>query len=127
MDKPRILIVDDDLNLCKSMSLVLRRRGYTVTTVNDGPDAIEKVKKSPFDMIFLDIKMPMMNGVETYKTIKQIRPEADVTMITAYVSDDLVQDVLQAGATGILYKPFDIDRVIRSIDEVLGRTESKKP
>ena len=72
MEKPRILIVDDDLNVCKSMSLVLRKRGYAVTTVNDGLDAIEKVKKRPFDKIFLDIKMPVMNGVEAYKRIKKI-------------------------------------------------------
>jgi CheY-like chemotaxis protein len=122
LDKPRILIVDDDLSLCKSLSLVLRRIGCTVTAVNDGPDAIEKVKKKAFDMIFLDIKMPVMNGVEVYKRIKKIRPEADITMITAYVSDDLVQEALKAGATGILHKPFDIDQVIKSIDEALGRT-----
>jgi CheY-like chemotaxis protein len=127
MDKPRILIVDDDLSQCESISLVLRRRGYTATTVNDGPDAIEKVKKRPFDIIFLDIKMPRMNGVEAYKRIKKIRPEANIIMITAHVSDDLVQEARQKGANGILYKPLDMDKLIRLIDEASKGSGSKTP
>jgi DNA-binding NtrC family response regulator len=68
-------------------------------------------------MIFLDIKMPLMNGVETYRRIKEIRPDAVVVMMTAYAVEDLVQQALQEGAYGILYKPLDIDRAITIIEE----------
>jgi two-component system response regulator HydG len=115
--KANILIVDDNVSLCKTMSFVLGRKGYAVTTARDGLEAIERVKERPFDMIFMDIKMPLLNGVETYRRIKQIRPEAVVMMMTAYAVEDLVQKALEEGAYGIVYKPLDIERVIVLIEE----------
>ena len=116
-EKASILIVDDNISLCKTMSFVLGRKGYTVTTAKDGPEAIERVKKNPFDMIFMDIKMPLMNGVETYRRIKKIRPEAVVMMMTAYAVEELVQKALQEGAYGITYKPLNIERMVTVIEE----------
>ena len=108
--------MDDDINLCKTMSLVLRRKGYAVTTANDGPQAIERVKKWPFDIIFIDIKMPSMDGVATYRGVKEVRPGAVVVMMTAYAVEDLVQKALQEGACGIIYKPLDIEEVMALIE-----------
>jgi CheY-like chemotaxis protein len=116
-DKSRILIVDDNVSLGKTMSFVLGRKGYAVTTARDGPEAIERVRERPFDMIFMDIKLPLMDGVETYRRIKQIRPEAVVMMMTAYTVEDLVQQALEEGAYGILYKPLDIEKVIAVIEK----------
>ena len=115
--KASILIVDDNTSLCKTMSFVLGRKGYAVTTAKDGPEAIERVKEQPFDMIFMDIKMPLMNGVEAYRRVKEIRPEAVVMMMTAYTVEDLVQQALEEGAYGIIYKPLDIEKVIVLIEE----------
>ena len=116
-EKASILIVDDNISLCKTISFVLGRKGYAVTTAQDGPEAIEKVKENPFDMIFMDIKMPLMDGVETYRRIKKIRPEAVVMMMTAYAVEELVQEALQEGAYGITYKPLDIERMVAVIEE----------
>lgn len=116
-DKPHILIVDDNISLCKTMSFVLRRKGYAVATAKDGPEAIVRVKERSFDMIFMDIKMPLMDGVETYRKIKQIRPEAVVMMMTAYAVENLVQQALQEGAYGIIYKPLDIEKAVTVIEE----------
>ena len=116
-EKSSILIVDDNVSLCKTMSLVLERKGYAVTTAGDGSEAIKRVKKSPFDMVFLDIKMPLMDGVETYKRIKKVRSEVVVVMMTAYAVEDLVQAALQEGAYGIIYKPLDIEKVVALIEE----------
>jgi two-component system response regulator HydG len=115
-----ILIVDDNISLCKTMSFVLGHKGYTVTTAKDGPEAIEKVNERSFDMIFMDIKMPVMDGVETYRRIKKVRPEATVMMMTAYAVEDLVQEALQEGAYGIIYKPLDIEKVVALIEEAKG-------
>jgi len=111
-----VLIVDDNASLCKTMSFVLRGKGCSVTTANDGPEAIAVVEEMPFDMIFMDIKMPLMDGVETYKRIKKIRPEAVVVMMTAYAVEDLVQEAVQEGACGIIYKPLDIEKVVALIE-----------
>ncbi len=116
-EKASILIVDDNSSLCQTLSSILGRKGYAVTTAQDGPEAIEKVKKNPFDMIFMDIKMPLMDGVETYRRIKKIRPEAVVMMMTAYAVEELVQEALQEGAYGITYKPLDIERMVAVIEE----------
>ena len=114
-EKSSILIVDDNVSLCKTLTYILMRKGHTVTTAKDGLEAIEKVKESPFDIIFMDIKMPLMNGVETYKRIKKIRPTSVVIMMTAYSVDELIQEALKEGAYGILYKPFNIEKVLTII------------
>jgi len=111
-EKASILIVDDNISQCKTMSFILKRKGYNVTTASNGPEAITKVKKSSFDIIFMDIKMPLMDGVETYKRIKKINPEVKVIMMTAYAVEDLVQEALAEGAHGIVYKPLDIQKVL---------------
>ena len=113
-----ILIADDNINFCKTMSFVLEKKGYAVTTAKDGPEAIQKVKEKSFDIIFMDIKMPLMDGVQTYKRIKEIRPEAVVVMMTAYSVEDLVQEALREGAYGIIYKPLDIEKVVALIEEL---------
>jgi DNA-binding NtrC family response regulator len=117
MGKASILIVDDDVSLGKSLSFVLKHKGYAVTTAQGGMDALAKVRESPFDMVFMDIKMPVMNGVETYKRIKKVRPETVVVMMTGYAVEDLVQEALQEGAYGIIYKPLDIEKVIALIEK----------
>ena len=116
-DKESILIVDDNISLCKTMSFVLGRKGYDVATANDGPEAIERVKQRPFEMVFMDIKMPLMDGVQTYQRIKEIRPEAVVVMMTAYAVEEMVQEALEKGAYGIIYKPVDIEKAVALVQE----------
>jgi len=113
----KILLVDDNVSQCKTMAFILQRKGYDVTIAQDGPEAISLVEKNSYDIIFMDIKMPIMNGVEAYKRIKKIRPEVKVMMMTAYAVEDLVQEALQEGAHGIIYKPLDIEKVLGIIEE----------
>jgi two-component system response regulator HydG len=115
--KADILIVDDNASQCKTMAFIFKRQGYAVTTASDGPEALEKVRQQPFDIIFMDIKMPVMDGVETYRQIKAIRPGATVIMMTAYAVEDLIQEALHEGAYGILYKPLDMQKVLGLIAE----------
>ena len=115
-EKASVLIVDDNMSLLKTMSFVLIHKGYAVTTAEDGAKAIEAVKEKPFDVIFMDIKMPLMNGVQTYRQIKKTRPDAVVMMMTAYSVEDLVKDALEEGAYGIIYKPMDIEEVVAIIE-----------
>jgi CheY-like chemotaxis protein len=109
-EKTKILVVDDNVSQCKTMSFILERKGCTVGIAENGPEAIEIAKKNPFDIIFMDIKMPVMNGAEAYTRIKKIRPGAKVIMMTAYAVEDLIGQALAEGAFGILYKPLDIKK-----------------
>lgn len=124
MERPaRILIVDDDPSMNRTMSLVLKRKGYDVAVASSGPDAIEKVRQEPFDIIFMDIKMPVLDGVETFERIKEIRSDAVVIMMTAYAVEDLIQKALREGAYGIIYKPLDIEKTVASIEGVQKKKE----
>ncbi len=120
-EKISLLIVDDHINQLKTMAFILESKGYAVTVASSGQEAIDLVAQKRFSIIFLDIKMPIMDGVETYKKIKQVRPDTVVIMMTAYAMEDLVQEALNEGAYDIIYKPLDINKVISTIEEVRKR------
>lgn len=115
-DKINILIVDDNVGLCKTMSFILKRKGYGVEIAQDGMEAIDRVKERTFNIIFIDIKLPFIDGVETYRRIKKIRPNAIAIMMTAYSVEELIQQALVEGAYGILHKPLDFKKVISIIE-----------
>ncbi len=117
-EKAHILVVDNHISLCKTMSMILRRYGHAVTTAIHGLEAIDRVRERPFDITFMDIKMPGLDGVEAYRRIKKIRPEAVLIMMTGYSVKDLVQEALQEGAYGVLYKPLDMGKVLEIVNEI---------
>ena len=126
MEKTTVLIVDDNESLSRSMSFVLNRKGYDVATAPNGSEAVKRVKEISFDVIFMDIKMPGLNGVETFKKIKKISPSAIVVMMTAYALEELVQEALTRGAHGVLYKPLVMDEVFKMIDGINSINKDKK-
>ena len=121
--KINILIVDDNVSLSKTMAFILTRKGYNVSTAKDGLEAISRVKEVSYDIIFMDIKMPLMNGVETYKKIKKIRHDTVVIMMTAYSVEELIQEAIEEGAYSVIYKPLDIEKLITLINEALEKKE----
>jgi DNA-binding NtrC family response regulator len=117
-DKVSILIVDDETGMRETLYDILEDMGYHTAIAVDGHEAIQKVKDNAFDVILMDVKMPGMDGVETFKQIKGIQPDAAVVMMTAYAVEDLIKDALFEGAYGVLYKPLDMERVISVIDGI---------
>lgn len=118
-----LAIVDDDPGICKSMKNVLEKKGYSVTTCATGEEAISLARMRPQDIIFIDMKLPVLNGLEVYSEIKKINPKAVAVIMTAYRQemDELVKQALKKGAYACLYKPFDMDEAIKIIDEVSKR------
>lgn len=110
-----ILIIDDDLDLCKSLSLVLKRHGYRVTTVEGGRSAVDVVKKDDFELILIDMVMPEINGLETLKTLRGIAPNSRMVMMTGYAVAGLVGEAIKVGVDGVLYKPFDVDVIVKGL------------
>jgi len=119
MEKTNILVVDDLRSIRLTLGGILEDKGHNVVTVENGYQAIEAVRGAHFDAIFMDIKMPGINGVQTFREVKKIDPKAAVIMMTAYSVEDLVKEALEDGAYAIVYKPFDIDRIIALIEELL--------
>jgi len=93
-----ILLTDDNKEFVQNLSDILELKGYKVLTANDGFQALDIIRVTPVDLILMDIKMPVMNGVETYKKIKKISPVTPVIMLTAYALEELIQESLQEGA-----------------------------
>lgn len=115
-EKTRVLIVDDDVAFAESLSDILSERGYDIAAVNSGEESLKKAKEKTFDVILIDIKMPVLDGVETFKRLKNISPQTVVIMMTAYSVEELIKNALKEGAYGILYKPLDINKVVGMIE-----------
>ncbi len=117
MSNTNILIVDDNINLSKTLAFILQKKGYSIDTAESGAEAIAKIKEKSYYLIFLDIKMNVMNGVEAFKKIKEIDSNVVVIMMTAYAVEDLIQEALKEGAFGILYKPLNFNKLISLIEK----------
>ena len=120
--KANALVVDDQIGMLETFTDILEDKGFSVATAEDGFQAIRKAKEQQFDIIFIDIKMPGINGVQTFREIKKINPKASVIMMTAYSVEDLVKEAIEEGAYTVIYKPFDMDKVIQTIEKALETT-----
>jgi two-component system response regulator HydG len=118
MSDASILLVDDDEGMLETLFDILTNINYHVEIAHNGFDAIEKVRIHTFDTVLLDLKMPGMNGVETFREIKKIRPDAVVMFVTAWSVEQIVAAALEEGAYGIMYKPIDVKRLIEFIETV---------
>ena len=120
--KTSILVVDDLKSIRLTLGGILEDEGHNVVLAENGYQAIEEVKQTPFDLIFIDIRMPGINGVQTFREIKKINPKAVVIMMTAYSVEDLIKEALEEGAYAVVYKPFDIEKIVSIIESALRKT-----
>ena len=116
-EKLKILVVDDNKNFCRNVTDILELGDYEVVSAYDGFKALEMVKENGFDMVLMDIRMPGMDGVETFKKIKEVAPTTAVIMVTAYAVEDLIREALREGAFGALRKPVDFDQFMELIEK----------
>lgn len=112
-----ILIVDDDRDLAEAIGDVLEMVGHRPTIAYSGTEAIEKHCGRSFDITFMDVKLPDINGVETFLTIREMDPLARVVMMTGYRIDQLLAQATDNGAIKVLRKPFAMEEIITAIDE----------
>lgn len=121
----RILIVDDDEALLKTFSFIISHEGYECIISHSGQEAIEKVKSEDIDFIFLDFLLPGTDGVEVYKEIKTIKPDMPVVIMTGYVEKEVTQNIKDSGSYGVLYKPFDVEKISNILEEYFKGQEAK--
>src|ERR1700757_786097 len=114
----RVFIIDDDRDLAESLADLLEGKGHSVELAFDGKQAIERFRAEDFDLVFMDVKMPGMSGVETFFEFRKMKPDASVVMMTGYSVEQLLQEAVDNGAMGVLHKPFSIDEVVAVLDTV---------
>jgi len=117
----RILVIDDDRDHAESIVDILSMRGYTVEAAFSGEAGVKVFRNSDFDIIFMDVKLPGMNGVETFFEFKKIRPGAKVMMMTGYSVEQLISQAIENGAIGVLRKPFAITELLQTLDDIKPR------
>ncbi len=122
----RILLVDDDEDFNKALSFSLRKKGIDVIAVQSGYKAIKVLEGNSFDLILLDLKMPGMDGVETFKRINQLKKGSSVIIMTAYHEEDQMKAVKELNPFGFLKKPFDVAQLISHIDEIIKEKKDEE-
>ena len=117
-----ILIVDDDLATCETLTDLLKEKGYSIAHVSSGEEAKRIVKEKDFDIVFIDVRMPVMNGLETYLELRKIRPKIKAIMMTAYHQEEqnLVEEAIEQNIYTCVYKPFDTKKLLKIIEGILA-------
>lgn len=115
----RILIVDDSPLIHNVLSTALKKHGYEVCGVaNNGRDGVALFEKEQPDLVFMDITMPIMDGIEALTKIKSKFEDANVIMLTAMGDNDILRQAENAGAIGFLRKPFNELRILSAINQI---------
>ena len=119
MPEGRILIAEDEEGLRWVLEKGLRQAGYDVSAVKDGAAALSQAQAEPFDLIFLDIRMPGMDGLTLLSRLRLIGPDALVVIMTAHGTMETAISAMQRGAYDYLAKPFDIDELLLVAERAL--------
>lgn len=115
----KILVIDDDETVCFLFKDTLEGSGHTVTTVTESSEGLELVKKQDYDLVFLDLKMPVMDGAELFRKMRLAKPNLPVTIITGYPDSDLMMNALTHGPLGVMSKPFRGSDILVAVDTYL--------
>lgn len=120
-----ILIVDDEPNLRCTLSLIFKRAGHSVTIAGSGTEARRHLEMNAYDLVFLDLKMPDVDGQELLPEIRKLHPETPVLILTAHASLESAIEAVRNGARDYLLKPIDPAQILARVEEILS--ESKGP
>lgn len=111
-ENPKVLVVDDDQRMVKTICDILKVKGYQTEPAHSGREAVEKVRERDLDCVLMDVKMPEMDGVAALKLIKEIAPETPVVLMSAYATDEQAEEAKRQGAAAVLTKPIDFQQVL---------------
>ena len=126
MDRPRILVVDDDQAIISTTRAILEDEGYMVDVATSGREAIQRTEASNYNLALLDIRLPDMEGVELLSLMKDNVPRMRKIMVTGYPSIQNAVTALNANADAYLVKPVDIEKLLKTVKDQLKRQEEEK-
>ena len=126
--KKRILVVDDEPDVSKSIVFRLQKRGYAVTAAFDGQEALDRVVKEKPDLIFLDLKLPVLDGYEVCRRVKgdPSLKKIPVIFLTADTSVGISESAKEAGAEGFILKPFEPEEIFAIVGKYLDGSDRKR-
>jgi len=125
-DNGRILIIDDEAALRQTLARILQRAGFEVTTAQDGEQGLSYIQSTNFDLVFMDLRMPGMAGMDALKLIHASHPDLPVVLFTAQPDLTSAVDALRNGATDYLLKPLKPQAMIDRAQSILARQKKEK-
>ncbi len=120
----KILVVDDEPEFCRLLANVLTEMGYEVSTATGGRQGLAKIRNDPPDILFLDIKMPQMDGLECLRRIRKTKRRFVVAVMTGYGDIKNAREAMRLGADEYISKPFDLDELKHLVNELVGELVS---
>ncbi len=117
----KILVVDDEQIVCRSVARILDGKDYEVSTVQEGAECLRRIELSAYDLVILDIMMPDVSGLEILQRIRECHPDTDVIMITGLAQVDVAVQAMKLGAFDYLPKPFTPEELTLSVERALER------
>jgi len=118
----KILVIDDERSIRNTLKEILEYENYKVDTVESGKQALELIDKNDFDLVFCDIKMPEMDGIEVLKEIEKLKPEIPVIMISGHGNIETAVESIKFGAYDFIQKPLDLNRILVTIKNATDKT-----
>ncbi|MBS7626557.1 response regulator [Candidatus Bathyarchaeota archaeon] len=125
MDKKRILVVEDDQTILKSIREILELEGYIVDTADRGEEAVKKSETNIYNLALIDIRLPDMDGTKLLSMLKETTPKMSKIILTGYPSMESAIEAVNKGADGYLVKPIDMDTLLNKVKEQLRRQEEE--
>jgi len=122
----RILVVDDDESIRKTLAVILKEKGYLVDIAENGKEAIKKSKAKLYNLALIDIRLPDMEGTKLLTTMKESTPKMVKIIITGYPSLQNAIEAVNKGADAYVLKPFKMDSVLNTIEENLKKQQKAK-
>ncbi len=119
VEKQKILIVDDDPSILELLNQLFQRKGYECRTAENGKKALELLETSPFTIVITDLIMPKIDGLELLKMVKESWPDTDVIVMTGYTKNFTYTDVIRAGASDFVHKPFTLDEIEAKLQRLI--------
>jgi DNA-binding NtrC family response regulator len=126
MSLGKALVIDDEKNIRLTLSKCLKFADVEVNEAINGEEGLKILESGKFDIIFLDLKMPGMGGIETLKRIKEMDPQVPVVIITAHGTVDVAVDAMKMGAADFMQKPFTPQEIQDLTKEIFSRQSLKK-
>lgn len=122
MSERSILLIDDDANIRRTLALILQRAGYQVSTARQACEAISYLETHHVDLVFLDLKMPDVDGMSLLPKIHFLYAKMPVLVLTAQPTPEAEAEARQLGAVSYLTKPVDPESLLKTVQEILGET-----
>lgn len=123
--KARILAVDDEAVILDGFRKILVLAGFSVDTVETGQEALKLVREHPYDFVFTDLKMPTMDGLDVVKSVKHLRPDVDVAVITGFGTIETAVETMQFGAVDYVQKPFTEEELVAFANRLLVKRQAR--